>query len=124
MLRRLAAFLLLLPLLLTGCFDDAPSDETIGALLETSVNQELAMAKASAGERHRNLGGEIVPDAIRIVNLRTLGAVSDSKGIHVASVQFDLLVEVNGARILNQRAAKARLKLARDGSGWRILEKQ
>ncbi len=43
---------------------------------------------------------------------------------YVASLQFDLMVELKGARTLNQRGAKARLKLERSGSGWKIVDKQ
>ncbi|QQP88108.1 hypothetical protein IGS68_18875 [Skermanella sp. TT6] len=120
MLKRLAV--LALPILaLAACLDEVPSNEVIAKLLEASANQELAVVRA-AGTLPPP--GQLVPDAVRIVNLRTIGGVTDSKGIHVASIQFDLMVELNGARMLSQRGAKARLKLAREGSGWRILEKQ
>jgi hypothetical protein len=56
--------------------------------------------------------------------LKKLGAVTDSKGVYVASIQFDLMVEHTGALTLNQRGAKARLKLSRAGDDWRIVEKQ
>ncbi|WP_158044465.1 hypothetical protein [Skermanella pratensis] len=120
MLKRLAVFVL--PILaLAACFDEIPSNDTIAKLLETSANQELVAVKA-AGVRPPP--GQVVPDAVRIMNLRTIGGVTDSRGVHVASIQFDLMVELNGARMLSQRGAKARLKLAREGSGWRIVEKQ
>ena len=61
---------------------------------------------------------------MRIVDLKKLGAVTDSKGIYVASIQFDLMIEHRGALTLNQRGAKARLKLSRAGESWRIVEKQ
>jgi hypothetical protein len=61
---------------------------------------------------------------VRIVNLKKLGAVTDSKGIYVASIQFDVMIEHRGTRTLNQRAAKARLKLSRAGDGWQVVEKQ
>ena len=119
-MRRLAA-LLLTVLMLGGCLDEVPSEQSIASLLEASANQELAVARAShaAGP---NAG--LIPDAVRIVNLKKLGAVTDSKGIHVASIQFDLMVEHGGGLTLNQRGAKARLKLSRAGDGWRIVEKQ
>jgi len=34
------------------------------------------------------------------------------------------MIEHMGAQMLSQRGAKARLKLSRAGSGWRIVEKQ
>ena len=67
---------------------------------------------------------DLIPDAVRIVNLKQLGAVTDSKGIYVASIQFDLMVEHRGVRMLNQRGAKARLKLSRTGDRWQIVERQ
>jgi hypothetical protein len=119
-LRKLAA-LLLTVLTLASCQDEVPSERAIASLLEASANQELAVTKAvhAAGP---NAG--LIPDAIRIVNLKKLGAVTDSKGIYVASIQFDLMVEQGGGMTLNQRGAKARLKLSRTGDGWRIVEKQ
>jgi hypothetical protein len=119
-LRKLAA-LLLTVLTLASCLDEVPSEQAIASLLEASANQELAVAKASH-VADPNVG--LIPDAVRIVNLKKLGAVTDSKGIYVASIQFDLMTEHKGARILNQRGAKARLKLSRAGSGWQIVEKQ
>jgi hypothetical protein len=119
-LRKLAA-LLLTVLILAGCLDEMPSEQAIASLLEASANQELAVAKATHAA---TLNAGLIPDAVRIVNLKKLGAVTDSKGIYVASIQFDLMVEHRGALTLNQRGAKARIKLSRDGDGWRIVEKQ
>jgi len=101
--------------------NEVPSEQTIAGLLEASVNQELTAARTShaAGS---NAG--LIPDAVRIVNLKKLGAVTDSKGIYVASIQFDVMIEHKGVRTLNQRDAKARLKLSRSGDGWRVVEKQ
>jgi hypothetical protein len=107
-------------LMLTACFDEVPSEEAIASVLETLANQELAQLKAAPPPP----GTVLMPDAVRIMNLKKLGAVTDSKGIYVASVQFDLMVELKGARTLNQRGAKARLKLERSGSGWKIVDKQ
>jgi hypothetical protein len=71
-LRKLAA-LLLTVLTLTGCLDEVPSEQAIASLLETSANQELAAAKAThaAGQN-----ADLIPDAVRIVNLKKLGAVT------------------------------------------------
>jgi hypothetical protein len=119
-LRKLAA-LILTVLMLDGCLDEVPSSDAIASLLEATANQELAVVRA----RHPpGSGGDLIPDAVRIVNLKNLGGVTDSKGIYVASIQFDLMVEHRGALTLNQRGAKARLKLSRAGDGWRIAEKQ
>src|SRR4051812_46699344 len=111
--------LLLAVLLLTACLDEVPSEESIAGLIEASANQELAVVKAKGLSQ---TGGSPIPDAVRIVNLKKLGGVTDSKGIYVASVQFDLMIEHKGARMLSQRNAKARLKLSRSGSGWQIVE--
>ena len=119
-MRKLAA-LLLTVLMLAGCLDEVPSEQVIASLLEASANQELTVAKATHAA---TLNASLIPDAVRIVNLKKLGAVTDSKGIYVASVQFDLMIEHKGARMLSQRGAKARLKLGRAESGWRIVEKQ
>jgi hypothetical protein len=119
-LRKLAA-LVLTVLTLAACLDEVPSAQTIASLLEASANQELAVARASHAA---GANADLIPDAVRIVNLKNLGAVTDSKGIYVASIQFDLMVEYRGAMMLNQRGAKARLKLSRSGEGWRIVEKQ
>ncbi len=89
----------------------------IAGLLEGAANQELSAHRMRVGTAG-------VPDAVRIANLKTLGGVHDSADVYVVSVQFDVMVEVRGARTLSQRAAKARLKLGRNGSTWRILEKQ
>jgi hypothetical protein len=115
MLAAAAAF----ALLSAGCRDERPSEADIARLLETSANNELSMHRMRAG----GAGGQ-VPDAVRIVNLKTIGAVTDTGGVYVASVQFDLMVELGGARTLSQRGAKARLKVARNGSSWRIVERQ
>ena len=98
-----------------------PSEQAIASLLEVSANQELALARAgqAAGPN-----ADLIPDAVRIVNLKKLGAVTDSKGIYVASIQFDVMIEHKGTRMLNQRGAKARLKLSRAGNGWQVVEKQ
>jgi hypothetical protein len=119
-LRKLAA-LLLTVLTLAGCLDEVPSEQAIASLLEASANQELAVAKTIHADGQN---ADLIPDAVRIVNLKKLGAVTDSKGIHVASIQFDLMVEHRGVRMLNQRGTKARLKLSRAGDGWQIVEKQ
>jgi hypothetical protein len=122
-LRKLAALiaLILTVLILDGCLDEAPSNDAIASLLEASANQELVVLKT----RHPpGAGGDLIPDAVRIINLKNLGGVTDSKGIYVASIQFDLMIEHMGAQMLSQRGAKARLKLSRAGSGWRIVEKQ
>ena len=119
-LRKLAALLLTVPTL-TGCLDEVPSEHAIANLLEVSANQELAIVRAGHGAGP-NAG--LIPDAVRIINLKKLGAVTDSKGVYVASIQFDLMVEHTGALTLNQRGAKARLKLSRAGDDWRIVEKQ
>ena len=121
MFKRMIA-VVLATLLLTACLDEGPSEEIIAGALETLANKELAQRKAAAPPTQP--GAPVMPDAVRIMNLKKLGAVTDSKGIHVASVQFDLMVELNGARMLNQRGAKARLKLERTGSGWQIIENQ
>ena len=120
MLRKLS-LLLSTTLMLTGCLDEVPSEEAIASLIEESANQELAVVKASDVSQ---AGGNLIPDSVRIVNLKKLGGVTDSKGIYVASIQFDLMVEHRGALTLNQRGAKARLKLSRAGEGWQIVEKQ
>jgi hypothetical protein len=119
-IRKLAA-LLMTVLALTACQDEVPSEDAIASLLEASTNQELALVRIgqAAGP---NAG--MIPDAVRIVNLKKLGAVTDSKGIYVASIQFDVMVEHKGALTLNQRGAKARLKLSRAGNGWQVVEKQ
>src|SRR5689334_4923880 len=119
-LRKLAA-LLLTVLTLTGCLDEVPSEQAIANLLEASANQELAAAKTTHAVGQN---ADLIPDAVRIVNLKKLGAVTDSKGIYVASIQFDLMVEHRGMHMLNQQGAKARLKLSRVGDGWQIVEKQ
>jgi len=115
--RLLGTAMLACVTLLAACGEERPEDATIAALLEASANQELLVHRARAG-------GARVPDAIRIMNLRSLGGVADSKDVYVVSVQFDLMVESGGARTLSQRGAKARLKLARNGSTWRILDRQ
>jgi hypothetical protein len=116
----LSTLLMLATLMLTGCLDEVPSEEAIASLIEASANQELAVVKASDVSQ---AGGNLIPDSVRIVNLKKLGGVTDSKGIYVASVQFDLMIEHKGARMLSQRGAKARLKLSHSGSGWQIVEK-
>jgi hypothetical protein len=103
--------------LLGGCRDERPSDTAIAGLLEAAANQELGMHRMRAGPAG-------VPDAVRVVNLKSLGGVSDSADIYVVSVQFDLMVEAGGARTVSQRGAKARLRLGRNGSSWRILDRQ
>ena len=119
-MRKLAA-LLLTALTLGACQDEVPSEQAIASLLEVSANQELSLAKRAQAA---GPNADLIPDAVRIVNLKKLGAVTDSKGIYVASIQFDVMIEYRGTRMLNQRDAKARLKLSRDGDGWQVVEKQ
>ena len=119
-MRKLAA-LLLTALTLGACQDEVPSEQAIASLLEVSANQELSLAKRAQAA---GPNADLIPDAVRIVNLKRLGAVTDSKGIYVASIQFDVMIEYRGTRMLNQRGAKARLKLSRDGDGWQVVEKQ
>lgn len=119
-MRKLAA-LLLTALTLGACQDEVPSEQAIASLLEVSANQELSLAKRAQAA---GPNADLIPDAVRIVNLKKLGAVTDSKGIYVASIQFDVMIEYRGTRMLNQRGAKARLKLSRDGDGWQVVEKQ
>ena len=119
-MRKLAA-LLLTALTLGACQDEVPSEQAIASLLEVSANQELSLAKRAQAA---GPNADLIPDAVRIVNLKKQGAVTDSKGIYVASIQFDVMIEYRGTRMLNQRGAKARLKLSRDGDGWQVVEKQ
>ena len=119
-MRKLAA-LLLTALTLGACQDEVPSEQAIASLLEVSANQELSLAKRAQAA---GPNADLIPDAVRIVNLKKLGAVTDSKGIYVASIQFDVMIEYRGTRMLNQRDAKARLKLSRDGDGWQVVENQ
>jgi hypothetical protein len=119
-MRKLAA-LLLTVLTLGACRDEVPSEQAIASLLEVSANQELSLAKAAQAA---GPNADLIPDAVRIVNLKKLGAVTDSKGIYVASIQFDVMIEHRGTQMLNQRGAKARLKLSRAGDGWQVVEKQ
>ena len=108
-------------LLLGACLDEVPSEDEIGQLLENTANQELAGVRAAQPSQP---GAARVPEAVRIVNVRKLGGVTDSKGVYVTSVQFDLLVVVNGVQMLSQKAVRARLKVHRVGGDWKILEKQ
>ncbi len=113
-LRTLPVALALLALAACG---ERPGDAEIAALLEASANRELTALRLGSG-------GQGLPEALRIVNLETLGGVSDSADVYVVSVRFDLMVEIRGTRTLTQRHAKARLKLAREGGAWRIVEKK
>ena len=75
-LRKLAA-LLLTVLTLTGCLDEAPSEQAIANLLEVSANQELAVVRAGHGAGP-NAG--LIPDAVRIINLKKLAPSPTARG--------------------------------------------
>ena len=83
---------------------------------QPATASQKGIVENEKGEPLEGVSVEIANDSAKIRN----NAVTDSKGVYVASVQFDLMVELKGARTLNQRGAKARLKLERSGSGSSI----